>query len=133
SSMNKILTSIVALCLVLRAGQDAKAEDWPRWRGPRQDGVASEAGLLKSWPAAGPTQLWKAPLYGGFSSVVVADGRLFTQTKEKNKEIVLCVDAATGKEQCRYGYDCDYKALHTFTSGGMPASSTGPYTSQAAA
>jgi len=104
----------------------ARAEDWPRWRGPRQDGISQETELLKEWPNGGPRQLWKAQLSGGFSSVVVADGRVFTQTKEKNEEIVVCLEAATGKELWRYRYDCDYAAHPTFTGGGMPASRTGP-------
>src|SRR5262249_38826345 len=67
-------------------------EDWPRWRGPRLDGISQETGLLKEWPNGGPRQLWRAPLSGGFSSLVVADSRLFTQTKEKNQEVVVCLD-----------------------------------------
>jgi outer membrane protein assembly factor BamB len=65
-------------------------------------------------------------LSGGFSSVVVTDGRLFTQTKEKNEEVVVCLDAANGKDLWRYRYDCDYSAHKSFTGGGMPASRTGP-------
>jgi len=57
-----------------------------------------ETGLLKEWPTDGPKQVWKKALSGGFSSVVVAEGKLFTQTKERNQEVVLCLDAATGKE-----------------------------------
>ena len=107
-------------------GPCARAEDWPRWRGPRLDGISRETGLLKEWPKEGPRQLWKAPLSGGFSSVAVVGGRVFTQTKEKGQEVVACLDAATGKDVWRYRYDCDYAAHKTFTGGGMPASRTGP-------
>jgi outer membrane protein assembly factor BamB len=51
---------------------------------------------------------------------------VFTLTKEKNEEIVVCLDAATGKDRWRYRYDCDYAAHQSFTGGGMPASRTGP-------
>ena len=71
-------------------GPCARAEDWPRWRGPRLDGISRETGLLKEWPKEGSRQLWKAPLSGGFSSVAVADGLVFTQTKEKDQEVVVC-------------------------------------------
>jgi outer membrane protein assembly factor BamB len=104
----------------------AKAEDWPCWRGPRGDGISRETGLLKEWPSDGLKQLWKADLSGGFSSVAVVDGRLFTQTKEKNQEVVVCLDASTGKDLWCYRYDCDYGAHKSFTGGGMPASRTGP-------
>jgi outer membrane protein assembly factor BamB len=118
--------TIAMISLAALAGQSANAEDWPRWRGPRLDGISQESGLLKKWPDGGPRQLWRAALSGGFSSVVVADGRLFTETKEKNQELVLCLDAVTGNEQWRFRYDCDYAAHPTFTGGGMPASRTGP-------
>jgi outer membrane protein assembly factor BamB len=120
--------AITLTLLAALIGQPAKAEDWPRWRGPGLDGISKETGLLQQWPTDGPRQLWRATLSGGFSSVVVADGRLFTQTKEKNQEIVVCLDAASGNELWRFRYDCDYGAHRSFTGGGMPASRTGPRT-----
>lgn len=86
----------------------AYADDWPNWRGPNHDGVSRETGVLKSWPAAGPKVLWTAALSGGYSSVAVADNRVFTQTKDKNEDLVLCVDALTGKKLWEYRYPCDY-------------------------
>src|SRR5205823_958015 len=76
----------------------ASADDWPNWRGPHHDGISRETGLLKSWPATGPKLLWKTELTGGYSSVVVADNRVFTQSKDKNEDLILCVDALTGKK-----------------------------------
>jgi outer membrane protein assembly factor BamB len=116
---------VFAVVLAFGLGS-AHAEDWPRWRGPRQDGISRETGLLKQWPKDGLRQLWTAKLSGGFSGIVVADGRLFTQTKDQNQEIVLCLDAASGKELWRYAYECDYTAHKSFTGGGMPKSRTGP-------
>ena len=102
------------------------AQDWPRWRGQHFDGVSRETGLLNPWPKEGPRQIWQVKLSGGFSTVAVADGRLFTQTKEGNHEVVLCLDAATGKELWRHRYAVDYDAHVTFTSGPRPDSRTGP-------
>ncbi len=48
------------------------AEDWTRWRGPRQDGISQERGLLKQWPAEGPKTFmdckawWWIFIDGGF-------------------------------------------------------------------
>jgi outer membrane protein assembly factor BamB len=116
------LASFVGLII----GSLVRADDWPCWRGPRLDGISKETGLLTEWPKDGPTQLWKVKLSGGFSSVVVVEDRAYTQTRDKNQEIVLCLDAATGQEIWRYGYACDYGAHPTFTGGGMPPSRTGP-------
>ncbi len=121
--MGWVPVTALALLWVCRP---AVAENWPRWRGPRLDGISRETGLLPAWPKDGPRRLWEIPLSGGFSSVAVVDGKLYTQTKEANQEVVLCLDAATGRDVWRYRYDCDYKAHRTFTGGGMPASRTGP-------
>lgn len=57
----------------------AAADDWPGWRGPHRDGRSPETGLLQSWPEGGPPLAWKSTGFGaGFSSVSVADGRIFT-------------------------------------------------------
>jgi outer membrane protein assembly factor BamB len=75
------------------------AGDWPQWRGPNRDDVSTETGLLKQWPAEGPKQAWlydKAGMgYAGFS---VAAGKLFTLGTRDGKEVLLALDANTGKE-----------------------------------
>jgi hypothetical protein len=105
----------LGLCLSLppAAGQNEKghvpAGDWPHWRGPHFDGVSRETGLLKEWPDGGPRVLWKVKLSGGYSSVAVAGGRLYTHTaRDKKEECVLALDAASGKELWHTTYPCDY-------------------------
>ena len=52
--------------------------DWPQRRGPRRDGISSETGLLRSWPAGGPRLVWKAGSLGqGWSSPIVVGQRLY--------------------------------------------------------
>jgi outer membrane protein assembly factor BamB len=99
---------IVLQASALLALQAGSAADWPNWRGPHYDGISRETGLLKSWPKGGPKVLWTADLTGGYSSVAVADGRLFTQTKDKKEDLVVCFDATTGKKLWEYRYACDY-------------------------
>ena len=120
----RVVTTVVTFLLASAA--QPNAEDWPHWRGPRLDGISLETGLLKEWPKDGPRRLWQVGLAGGFSSVAVADGRVFTQTKEGTQEVVVCLDAATGKELWRYRYDADYGAHATFTGGPRPDTLTGP-------
>ena len=57
----------------------AASPEWPQWRGPNRDAVAQESGLLKQWPETGPPLAWKASgLGGGFSSLAITDGRIYT-------------------------------------------------------
>jgi outer membrane protein assembly factor BamB len=110
----------LTLVVAILGGSIARSDDWPCWRGAQGDGISRESGLLAKWPKNGPRQRWRSKLTGGFSSMAVADGRLFTMTKENNQEIVLCLDAASGQENWRYAYDCDYKAHPTLTGGYPP-------------
>lgn len=68
---------------------------WPSWRGADRSGVSTEKGLLQSWPADGPPELWKVSGLGnGMASVVVADGKIFTLSKIQGEQNVVCVSTA---------------------------------------
>ena len=121
-----VMVLTVAVLISTATDLKARADDWPRWRGPRLDGVSRETGLLNAWPQDGPPRIWQVGLGGGFSSVAVVDGKVFTQTKQGNQEIVLCLDAATGKELWRYGYDANYEGHVSFSGGPRPDTRTGP-------
>lgn len=73
--------------------------DWPHWRGPSRDDVSKETGLLKQWPEGGPKLLWLNRDVGiGYSGSAIVDGRLFTAGAQEKKELLLCLDAASGKK-----------------------------------
>ena len=88
----------VALCLST-IGFAQTAGDWPQWRGPNRDGISKETGLLKEWPADGPSLVWKATgAGGGYSSFAVTGGRIYTLGLRGDREYVIAFDVATGKE-----------------------------------
>jgi len=77
--------------------------DWPEFRGPTGQGHATAAGLPLEWSAT-KNVAWKQPLPGkGWSSPVLAGGRLFLTTAAdsagdaKLSLRTLCLDEATGK------------------------------------
>jgi outer membrane protein assembly factor BamB len=89
-----------------------RADDWPQWRGPNRDGVWAETGVLESFPAGGPKARWRAKVGPGWSSPVVAGGRVYLTDSELEKprarERVHCFDEATGKPLWTFSYDVAY-------------------------
>jgi len=83
--------------------------DWPQWRGPGRNGVASTSPKLRdSLPDGGLKPLWLnkdvvAKGHGeGWSSPVVADGKVLLlgrgKLQEKMEERIACLDASTGEQ-----------------------------------
>jgi outer membrane protein assembly factor BamB len=76
----------------------AAASEWPGWRGPNRDAVSPETGLLSEWKPKGPPLAWKSTgLGGGFSSVSVAGGRIFTMGDREGAQHVVALSQAEGK------------------------------------
>jgi outer membrane protein assembly factor BamB len=74
------------------------AADWSGWRGPKRDARSSDRGLLKELPADGPPLLWQIDgLGGGFSSVAIADGKIFTQGGRGGCHLIA-LDVKDGRE-----------------------------------
>src|SRR5215471_21372554 len=94
-------TPAVSLGLLGLLAVTVRADEWPQWRGPNRDGVWAETGVLGSFPPGGLKVRWRAPAGPGWSSPVVAQGRVYLTDSELNRpqaqERVLCFDQATGK------------------------------------
>lgn len=75
------------------------AADWPQWRGPNRDGISKETGLIDRIPAEGPKLVWKSTGLGsGFSTVSVADGRIYTCGDRADSSFVFALNAKDGKQ-----------------------------------
>jgi len=87
---------------------------WTIFHGPNRDNRSPETGLLQSWSEGGPPLLWKATGIGstefpGYSSVTVAEGRVFTAgnirtggNDQAAHAYVFALDEGTGEELWRY-------------------------------
>jgi outer membrane protein assembly factor BamB len=91
------------VCLVLAYVVEAQAADWPQWLGPRRDGRTAEK--VTAWKEA-PRVLWRQPVGQGFSSPVVAGGRVFLHAcaRDRDEEEVIAFDAATGQQLWKDSY-----------------------------
>ncbi len=103
-----------------------EADDWPNWRGPQHNGISDETNWIDDWPAFEPAILWEQQVGTGFSSIVVADGRVFTMGNSdrmveapelggrsgvghKLAEVdeVFCMDPNTGEMLWIHAYESD--------------------------
>jgi outer membrane protein assembly factor BamB len=89
---------ILSASVALGAAARNASPEWPQWRGPNRDAVARESGLLTQWPEAGPPLAWKAAgLGGGFSSLAITGGRIFTMGDRQGSQQVVAMSLADGK------------------------------------
>jgi len=89
----------LAVALVAAVPAMALAGDWAAWRGPNQNGVSGETGLVESWSPAGDHVIWRQA-FTGRSAPVVFDGRACAigrvgEALDK-QEVVACFDAGDG-------------------------------------
>lgn len=96
---------IVALAVLALAGSGwTRAEDWPRFLGPRGDNTSAETNLLDRWPANGPTILWEKAIGSGYSAPSVRGDLVVVHHRLGGEEIVEALEAASGKTRWRYAY-----------------------------
>src|SRR5690348_13108223 len=110
------------LFLIFAAGTAISASDWPRRGGPQLNNISTETGWQAEWSGNGPKELWTAEVGLGFSSFVVANGRVFTTGHADGQDTVFCLDAATGKEKWKHSYPADLG--DKFYEGGTSATPT---------
>jgi len=101
-AFNRMMTMrFLILTLGLLGGVSTSAAEWPQFRGPTGDGVSKATNVPVEWSATEHVA-WKQPIPGvGWSSPILAGGRLYLTTAvgEKDGPIslrALCVDATDG-------------------------------------
>ena len=100
--------AIGVLLFLLGVAPVAAGQEWTQWRGPGRDGFVSE----KNAPAAWPEKLqraWRVEIGEGYSSPVVANGRVFVHGRRDPEEIVAAVNLADGKVVWEQKYQAAFK------------------------
>ena len=94
-------------CVLLCYGV-AVGGDWANWRGPEQNGISREKGLVDQWSLEGNKNvLWTSPI-GGRATPIVLNGRVYLNCRTANdvndpvdkihaQEQVVCWDAKSGE------------------------------------
>ena len=102
--MKKVNLIISAFVLVLLSiSMVSSAQDWPQWRGINRDSKVTGFKAPASWPAE-LKQEWKVTVGTGDATPVLVGNRMYLNTRQGDQEVVLCLDASTGKELWKNQY-----------------------------
>ena len=103
--MKKTIRLFIAISglLVIATTTSAFAQDWPQWRGANRDAKVIGFEAPKVWPSE-LTPLWKVTVGLGDASPVLAGGKLYSFARLDSNEVIMCLDAATGKDLWRKNY-----------------------------
>ncbi|HEX8502652.1 MAG TPA: PQQ-binding-like beta-propeller repeat protein [Pyrinomonadaceae bacterium] len=85
----------------MKAGAPAAVSaEWPQWRGPNRDGTAEGVAPPSAWPKE-LKQSWRVTVGVGHSSPVVSGGVVYQFARQGEDEVLLALDASTGRELWR--------------------------------
>lgn len=111
---------LLAFCVVASAQTPPPTNDWPQWGGPARDFKSSAKGLASAWPEGGPRKLWSRELGEGYSAIAAEGDRLFTMYRRGEQDVVVALDAATGKTLWEYAYDAPFTKDYSMENGPGP-------------
>jgi outer membrane protein assembly factor BamB len=95
----------------------ARAENWPRFRGPNGQGISDDKSIPARWSEQ--DYAWRIELPGrGHSSPVVWEDRVFVTVADAGglSGVILCVNASDGRELWRKQYDLGKTPLNSLNS-----------------
>ncbi len=101
--MKKVNLIISVLVTLFIFSANSFSQDWPQWRGINRDSKVTGFKAPASWPAE-LKQEWKVTVGFGDATPVLAGNKIYLNTRQGEQEVVLCYDAATGKELWKSAY-----------------------------
>jgi outer membrane protein assembly factor BamB len=107
-SRRLLVTIVLVVC-----GQSARADNWPQWRGPTNNGVSRETNIPAEWSADKNID-WKLKLPGSSGATPIVWGeRIFLTSADGDDIVLLCVStdgkvlwkSSLGHGKGRFRYD----------------------------
>ncbi len=91
--MIRMKSMIFVLLSVILFFQFANAQQISEWRSENRTGVSAEIGLMKTWPADGPSMLWSySDLSKGNSSVSFGNNSIYITGTKDSLDILYALD-----------------------------------------
>lgn len=85
------------------------AADWPQFLGPNRNGISAETGLINGWSGDGPKEKWRVKGGVGMSGMAVRANTVVTMVQRGGKQIVVALNAGTGKTKWETAVAADYR------------------------
>src|SRR5688572_16640609 len=95
TSISVIALLVVTATSIVERPWAAAGDRWQQWRGPARTGVLTPDEAPAMWPA-NLKKSWSTPVGEGYSSPIVADGRVYIHARRDPDETVSAIDMATG-------------------------------------
>ncbi len=111
---------LACVCSVGVSGPPQSAASWTQWGGPDRNFIVASHGLISGWSEDGPARLWSRAFGAGYAAVLYEDGRLYTMFRESEDEVVVALDADSGKTLWEYRYPAPHYESQTAQFGGGP-------------
>lgn len=108
------------LLLLAKTAAFAQSSDWAQWGGPRRNFTSEAKGLATNWPATGPRRVWQRELGEGYSAIAAQGGMLFTMYRKGEDEVVIALEASTGKTVWEYSYAAPFSPKYDMSNGPGP-------------
>jgi len=87
--------------LLTLLGFTCAASDWPQFRGAAHDGISDDR-IITNWTGTVTNSVWSKPLANALCSLVVSDGKVYTQAIRnidgQPREVCVALSAANGVE-----------------------------------
>ena len=117
-----ILSALLALLIASFADGDARVETgaWPQWGGPTRNFVAADVEIAESWPAGGPSTLWRRPIGDGFAGIVTDGTTLYTAYRDGSDDVTIALEVASGKEMWTARYPAPFRETCSERLGPAP-------------
>lgn len=90
----------------------ATAAAWLQWGGPNRNFRIASPPLKENWAGGAPKQLWSRALGEGHSTILADGGRLYTMYSNGDREVIISLDAATGRTLWEFGYEAKTAGLN---------------------
>lgn len=93
----------MAAVLLMGLSLNVNSQDWTQFMGVTRDCKVTGFKAPATWPSV-IQQVWKVTVGTGDATPVLAGKKIYLYTRQGGEEVILCLDATTGKELWKSSY-----------------------------